>query len=79
MGQPPPPPIHWVVNIERGVVEVYTEPAEGKYQSVKVAQRGETLQWQGGLEGSFTVLGRGNTYGRRSIAWCTYHRESHSF
>lgn len=48
-------PEYWVVNINRGVIEVYTEPAQGKYQSVKVARRGETLQLPGGLEGSIAA------------------------
>jgi Uma2 family endonuclease len=48
-------PEYWIVNIKRGVIEVYTEPSDAKYQSVKVAQRGETLQLPGGLEGSIAV------------------------
>ena len=54
---------YWVVNITKGVIEVYTEPAESKYQSVRVARRGETLQLPGGLEGSIAVsdvLGQGS-------------------
>jgi Uma2 family endonuclease len=48
-------PEYWIVNIRRGVIEVYTDLAGGKYQSVKVAQRGETLQLPEGLEGSILV------------------------
>jgi Uma2 family endonuclease len=35
---------YWVVNLTDNVIEVYTEPAEGKYKSVRKARRGETLQ-----------------------------------
>jgi Uma2 family endonuclease len=48
-------PEYWVVNIKRGVIEVYTEPVDGKYQTVRVARRNETLQLPGGLEGSIKV------------------------
>ncbi len=48
-------PEYWVVNIKSEVIEVYTEPAEGKYQSVRVAQCDETLQLPGGLEGTVAV------------------------
>lgn len=54
-------PQYWVVNLVDGVVEVYTDPAEGKYASVKVAQRGETIEMPGELGGSVAVdevLGR---------------------
>lgn len=40
---------HCVVNLIDGVVEVYTDPAEGKYASVHVARRGETIGLSGGL------------------------------
>ncbi len=46
---------YWVVNIKRGVIEIYTEPVDGKYQSAKVKRRGEMLQLSGGLEGSIAV------------------------
>jgi Uma2 family endonuclease len=48
-------PEYWVVNLKKDVIEVYTDPAEGKYQTVKVAHRGEALQLPGGLEGSIAV------------------------
>ena len=48
-------PEYWVVNIAQELIEVYTEPAEGKYQAVRVARRGETLQLPGGLAGSIAV------------------------
>jgi Uma2 family endonuclease len=48
-------PEYWVVNLVEGVVEVYTDPGEGKYRSVKKGRRGETLQLPGGLESSIAV------------------------
>ncbi|HKP52490.1 MAG TPA: Uma2 family endonuclease [Chloroflexia bacterium] len=48
-------PEYWVVDIKRGIIEVYTEPAKRKYQRVRVARRGEKLQLPGGLEGSIEV------------------------
>ena len=46
---------YWVVNLVDGVIEVYTDPAEGKYCSVRKARRGDTLQLPGGIQGSITV------------------------
>ncbi len=46
---------YWVVNIADDIVEVYTDPDEGKYRSVKKATRGDTLQLPGGLEGIIAV------------------------
>lgn len=46
---------YWVVNIAEDVVEVYTDPGEGKYRSVRKGKRGEMLQLPGGLEGSIAV------------------------
>lgn len=46
---------YWVVNLSGGVVEVYTEPGEGDYKSVRTVQRGETLPLPGGIEGSIAV------------------------
>lgn len=48
-------PEYWVVNVVQGVIEVYTQPSEGKYGSIKVARPGGTLQLPGGLEGSVAV------------------------
>jgi Uma2 family endonuclease len=45
---------YWVVNLVKGVVEVYTDPREGKYQSVRTVRRGEMLPLPGGL-GSIAV------------------------
>ena len=45
---------YWVVNLVDAVIEVYTDPAEGKYQSVLTVRRGETLQLPGGM-GSIAV------------------------
>jgi Uma2 family endonuclease len=46
---------YWVVNLVGKVVEVYTDPREGKYQSVRQAKSGEMLQLPSGLEGSIAV------------------------
>lgn len=48
-------PEYWIANLVEGVVEMYTDPAEGKYQSTRIAGRGETLQLPGGIEGSLPV------------------------
>ena len=50
-------PDYWIVNLPKGVVEVYTEPdpGAGKYQSVRIARRDETLQLPGELNGSMAV------------------------
>jgi Uma2 family endonuclease len=50
-------PGYWIVNLPKGVVEVYTGPDRGerKYQSVRIARRGETLRLPGDLEGSIIV------------------------
>lgn len=46
---------YWVVNLVDSVIEVYTDPVEGKYQSVRMVRRGETLHLPGGLGGSIAV------------------------
>lgn len=46
---------YWVVNLKRRLVEVYSNPSEGTYRSVKMVKPGETLILPGGLEGSITV------------------------
>jgi Uma2 family endonuclease len=46
---------YWVVNIPDDVVEVYTDPGDGTYRSVRKGTRGETLQLPGELEGSIAV------------------------
>jgi Uma2 family endonuclease len=48
-------PEYWVVNIADDVVEVYTDPSDSKYGSVRIIKRGETLQLPGGLEGNIEV------------------------
>lgn len=48
-------PEYWLVNIADDIVEVYTDPGEGKYRSVRKGKRGDTLQLPGGLEGSIAV------------------------
>ena len=44
-----------MVNIAQGVIEVYTEPAEGKYKSVRVARPEDKLELPGGLDGAIAV------------------------
>lgn len=46
---------YWLVNLIENVVEVYGEPNEGKYQSVRTAGKGETVPLPGGLKGSVAV------------------------
>ena len=45
---------YWVVNLVDGVIEVYTDPAEGKYQSARRMRRGQALPLPGGM-GSIAV------------------------
>jgi Uma2 family endonuclease len=46
---------YWIVNLVDGLIEVYTDPGEGKYRSTKKARRGDTLHLPGGLEGTISV------------------------
>lgn len=48
-------PEYWIVNLKEGVIEVYTEPAEGAYRSVRHAKRGEMLALPGGIRGGIEV------------------------
>ena len=50
-------PEYWIINLVKGVVEVYTQPDPdmGKYQSVRIAHKGEMLELPGDLEGSIAV------------------------
>lgn len=34
----------WIVNLVSDILEIYTQPADGTYSMVRVAQRGETVQ-----------------------------------
>ena len=55
-------PEYWIVNLQEGVLEVYTDPAEGAYKRVRTVKRGETLALPGGLGGDVDVsdvLGKG--------------------
>ena len=36
-------PEYWIVNLPESVVEVYTDPSEGRYRQVRTARRGEKL------------------------------------
>lgn len=42
---------YWLVNLVDGVVEVYSDPGEGKYRSVKKVGRGETVRMPGEVGG----------------------------
>ena len=48
-------PEYWLVNLVDKVIEVYKDPGEGKYLSVKKVQHGETIQLPGGLRGEIAV------------------------
>lgn len=48
-------PEYWIVNLVDDVVEVYSDPIEGKYTSVRKVGRGEMLQLPGGLEASIAA------------------------
>ncbi len=48
-------PEYWIVNLVDGVVEAYSDPNAGTYQTMRTAQRGETLLLPGGLEGNIQV------------------------
>ena len=50
-------PEYWLVNLPDAVIEVYTGPVGGAYQSTKRARRGDTLPLPGGLQGSIDVTG----------------------
>jgi Uma2 family endonuclease len=46
---------YWVVNLVDAVVEVYTDPSAGTYQTVHIAHRDQTLPLPGGLEAGIAV------------------------
>jgi Uma2 family endonuclease len=48
-------PEYWIVNLRDGVIEVYTDPADGAYKQTRKAKRGDTLPLPGGLEGALQV------------------------
>lgn len=45
----------WIVNLQEGVVEVYSEPAGSAYRHVRVLARGATLELPAGLTGTLSV------------------------
>ncbi|MDQ6694852.1 MAG: Uma2 family endonuclease [Chloroflexota bacterium] len=45
----------WLVNLEKGVVEVYSDPVNGSFEMTSVVQHGETLALPGGLERTLSV------------------------
>ncbi len=48
-------PEYWIVNLVDKVVEVYADPGEGEYQSVRKVGRDVMLQLPGGLEASIAA------------------------
>jgi Uma2 family endonuclease len=48
-------PEYWIVNLRNKVVEVYSDPARGKYGAERIAARGETLELPGGFQGAVAV------------------------
>jgi len=36
-------PEYWLINLPKGLVEVYSEPAAGTYQQIRQAKHGEIL------------------------------------
>ncbi len=48
-------PEYWIVNLQEGVVEVYSDLQQGSYRSVRRAGRGETLALPQGLVGTVAV------------------------
>ena len=48
-------PEYWIVNLQESVVEVYSDLAQGSYQSVRHVGRGETLVLPEGLSGEVAV------------------------
>ncbi len=52
---------YWIVNLADKVIEIYTDPDEGKYNSLKKVRRGGTLTLPGGLDASIAaadILGK---------------------
>lgn len=45
----------WVVNVDKGVIEVYANPIGGSYQRTDVLGRGSMLTLPGGLQGNISV------------------------
>jgi Uma2 family endonuclease len=48
-------PEYWIVNLREGVIEVYTEPANGAYRQTKTAKRGDALALPTEIGGSIEV------------------------
>ena len=36
-------PVVWLVDLQRDLIEIYAQPANGVYQEVREARRGDTL------------------------------------
>lgn len=52
---------YWIISLRKGVIEVYTEPSEGTYQSTKQIKAGDTLTLpaQLGIMAVSDILGTG--------------------
>ena len=48
-------PEYWIVNLQRGCVEVYTAPANGEYTTARTFERGESVCPQAFPDASFAV------------------------
>nr|MDQ6925648.1 Uma2 family endonuclease [Candidatus Eremiobacteraeota bacterium] len=45
----------WIVNLNKDVIKVYSEPVNGRYERMSTVGRGEVLALPGELEGSISV------------------------
>lgn len=48
-------PEYWIVNLIDNVIEGYKDPSAGKYQTIRKAKLGETLQLPADLQGNLAV------------------------
>jgi Uma2 family endonuclease len=46
---------YWIANVKENVIEVYSKPVNGKYQTAQSAQVGDVLSLPGGLEGTIDL------------------------
>jgi len=45
----------WLVNLEKDVIEVYSEPAGGQFEKLILVGRGKSVALPGGLPGTISV------------------------
>ena len=48
-------PEHWLVDVTAGVIEVYRQPQQGRYQYIRRFHRGETISLEAFPETTFSV------------------------